>query len=311
MITVRHLSQTYGKKEVLHNISFSVPDGQVTGFVGPNGSGKSTTMRCMLGLEKPTQGLVHYTMNNTVVDYIHNPHKTRIVNALLDASWVDGQRNAYDHLRVLAAAQGVAKKRIDYVLDSVGLSDAAHKKISTFSLGMRQRLGIAAVLLNDPQHLIFDEPVNGLDPEGVRWVREFSQEQARAGKAVLISSHLLAEMQLTADRLVLIGRGNIIGEYSMQEFLSGSSIIVRVDQPHILHMALSGAGIDNTVDSQGSIRVAISEETDQEFTKKIIQDEITKNALLIEEFRVETRDLENVFLEKTAQEMEYVSKEYV
>lgn len=201
MIKVSHLSKSYGRKQVLHDLSFEIPDGMVTGFLGPNGAGKTTTMRCVLGLDRPSAGGAHFFDGTREFNFPTCPNKAQVVGCLLDPTWFAPTRSARAHLLALAAGAGIPASRVDEVLGLVGMTDAAGKKMKTFSLGMKQRIGIAGALLGDPQYLFFDEPVNGLDPEGVRWVRDFVRQEAARGRGVLISSHLLAEMQQTADRV--------------------------------------------------------------------------------------------------------------
>ncbi|WP_306516594.1 ABC transporter ATP-binding protein, partial [Corynebacterium sp.] len=209
MITVKQLTKKYGAKTAIKDLTFQVPDGAVTGFLGPNGSGKSTSMRCILGLDKPSSGQAF--VDGTEFSRVRN--KPAQVGALLEATWFNPGRSGRAHLRVLAYGAGISAARVDECLELVGLSDAANKKIGGYSLGMKQRLGLAGALLGDPKHLILDEPVNGLDPEGVSWMRHTIRHLASEGRAVLVSSHLLSEMEQTADRLVVIGRGEMIGEY--------------------------------------------------------------------------------------------------
>lgn len=215
MITVDGLTKRYGTTEVLHSLSFSVPDGQVTGFVGPNGSGKSSTLRCMLGLDRPNSGEVLYDG-----EPLAGPDRSRIVGALLSPTWYMPVHSARTHIHSIAQAAGLPTSRADECLELVGLQDVARKRIRTFSLGMKQRLGLAVALLGDPAHLLLDEPINGLDPQGVHWMRSLIRRYADEGRAVLVSSHLLAELEQTADRVVLIGQGSVLGEHGMAEFLT-------------------------------------------------------------------------------------------
>ncbi|WP_245885884.1 ABC transporter ATP-binding protein [Xylanimonas oleitrophica] len=201
-------------------LSFQAPDGQVTGFIGPNGSGKSSTMRAVAGLDRPTAG-------NATVDGAplrEHPVPQRTLGVLLDASRIPASMTARAHLRWLAAAGGLDDRRVDTVLQAVGLAHAARRRVGALSLGMRQRLGIAAALLGDPGTLLLDEPVNGLDPDGVRWVRHLVRSLAAEGRSVLVSSHLMAEMQLTADRVVFIGAGRLLGELDIADLDEGTSL---------------------------------------------------------------------------------------
>ncbi|MBQ1092450.1 ABC transporter ATP-binding protein [Streptomyces sp. B93] len=219
MIEAVGLTKRYGDKTAVYNLSFQVRPGAVTGFLGPNGSGKSTTMRMILGLDNPTAGQV------TIGGYPYRklPNAPRQVGALLDAKAVHGGRSARNHLLSLAQLSGIPARRVDEVLGVVGLQDVAKRRSKGFSLGMGQRLGIAAALLGDPQVLLFDEPVNGLDPEGILWVRNLMKALAAEGRTVFVSSHLMSEMALTADHLIVIGRGQLLADMSVQQFIAANS----------------------------------------------------------------------------------------
>lgn len=233
MITVSSLTKAYKGNTVVNDLNFEVSPGIVTGFLGPNGAGKSTTMRMIVGLDEPTKGTARID-GKAYADYKRPLEK---VGTLLDAKWVHPNRSAAAHLRWVAAANGFSKKRVDEVLGIVGLSDVAGRKAGKFSLGMGQRLGLACALLGDPEVLILDEPVNGLDPEGIRWVRDFVRALAREGRTVLISSHLLSEMAQTADHLIVIGKGRLVANQSTHEFIKSTSevsTVVRTD--HIVEM---------------------------------------------------------------------------
>jgi ABC-2 type transport system ATP-binding protein len=219
MIEVQDLTKRYGKKLAVDHLTFTVAPGQVTGFLGPNGAGKSTTMRLILGLDRPTEGTA--TINGRHYQELADPLRT--VGALLEARSVHPGRSAYNHLLFLAQSQGLPRSRVDEVLALVGLTEVAKKRAKGFSLGMGQRLGLAAALLGDPEVLLLDEPVNGLDPEGIRWIRTMLKNLASEGRTVLVSSHLMSEMALTADHLVVIGRGQLITAASTQEFIARSS----------------------------------------------------------------------------------------
>jgi len=227
VIEATGLTKRYGETLAVDGLSFTVPPGQVTGFLGPNGAGKSTTMRLILGLDAPSAGAV--TVNGRQYRGYRRPLVE--VGALLDATAIHPGRSAYDHLRWLALSNGVERSRIDTVLDQVGLRRVAHKRAGGFSLGMAQRLGIAATLLGDPPVLIFDEPVNGLDAVGVRWVRTLLRSLAAEGRTVFLSSHLMSEMALIVDRLIVIGRGRLIADTSVEDFLNGSGASVHVRSP--------------------------------------------------------------------------------
>ncbi len=227
MISARGLSKYYGDKKALDNVSFDILPGKVTGFVGPNGAGKSTTMRLMVGLDHPSSGEV--TIDGK--PFAQHAAPMSVVGALLDAKGVHPGRTARSHLRALAATHRIEKQRVEQVLEMTGLTDVAEKRVGGFSLGMGQRLGIAAALLGDPKALILDEPVNGLDPDGVMWVRHFVREQASMGKTVLLSSHLMSEMAQTADHVIVIGRGKIVADVPMEDLLEGVAPRVRVASP--------------------------------------------------------------------------------
>ncbi|AEQ07359.1 ABC transporter ATP-binding protein [Corynebacterium pseudotuberculosis] len=234
MIEVCGLTKQYGQVRAVDDLTFTVKPGIITGFLGPNGAGKSTTMRMILGLDRPTSGTA--TIDGVPYAKLKNPLTK--VGALLDAKAIHPNRSAANHLKWVAQSNGISTKRVDEVLGVVGLSDVASKKAGSFSLGMSQRLGLAGALLGDPEILILDEPVNGLDPEGIRWVREFLRALADQGRTVLVSSHLLSEMSQTADHLVVIGRGKLVADTSTYEFIrdnSASNVIVR--SPYLKELA--------------------------------------------------------------------------
>ena len=252
MIAVHALTKRYGSTLAVDHLSFEVSPGAVTGFLGPNGSGKSTTMRMIMGLDTPSSGTA--SVNGQAYAQLRWP--LREVGALLDAKAFHPGRSAYDHLWGLAQTNGIPRARIDEVLDMVGLTDVAHQRAGKYSLGMGQRLGIAAALLGDPGVLLFDEPINGLDPEGIRWARYLLRDLAAEGRTVLVSSHLISEMSLTAERLVVIGRGTLIAEMSVSEFTSQSAPdTVRVVTPMTESFvnALQEAGAESRVEPGGSI----------------------------------------------------------
>ncbi|MHC3472446.1 ABC transporter ATP-binding protein [Streptomyces sp. 7R007] len=259
MIEAVGLTKRYGDKTAVYNLSFQVRPGAVTGFLGPNGSGKSTTMRMILGLDNPTAGQV--TIGGH--PYAKLPNAPRQVGALLDAKAVHGGRSARNHLLSLAQLSGIPARRVDEVLGVVGLHDVARKRSKGFSLGMGQRLGIAAALLGDPQVLLFDEPVNGLDPEGILWVRNLMKALAAEGRTVFVSSHLMSEMALTADHLIVIGRGQLLADMSVQEFIAANSAgFARVRTPDTepqlrekLTSALTEAGGHVLPEQDGALRV--------------------------------------------------------
>ncbi|MGA8458846.1 MAG: ATP-binding cassette domain-containing protein [Streptosporangiaceae bacterium] len=241
MIEVRDLTKRYGEKLAVDNLSFTVEAGRVTGFLGPNGAGKSTTMRLILGLDYPESGTA--TINGRPYHDLANPLTT--VGALLEAKSVHPGRSARNHLLFLAQSQGLPRTRVDEVLDLVGLREVANQRAGSFSLGMSQRLGIAAALLGDPQVLLLDEPVNGLDPEGVLWIRNLMKQLASEGRTILVSSHLMNEMAVTADYLIVIGRGRLITESTTDEVISRSadkSVRVRAPERERLTQLITEAG---------------------------------------------------------------------
>ncbi|WP_327110643.1 ATP-binding cassette domain-containing protein [Nocardia sp. NBC_01730] len=251
MIELKGLTKHYGQTVAVQDLTFTVRPGQVTGFLGPNGAGKSTTMRMILGLDKPTAGTALIQGR----PYHELDHPLRIVGALLDAKWVHPNRSARAHLEWMAASNDIAKSRVDEVLRLVGLSEVAGKTAGGFSLGMSQRLGLAGALLGDPQVLLFDEPVNGLDPEGILWIRRFMQRLAAEGRTVLVSSHLLSEMAQTAEHLVVIGRGKLISDSTTQEFIeraSEQSVRVRSPQLDELRSVLTSNGMTVREDGAGA-----------------------------------------------------------
>ena len=246
MIKVESLSKKYGGFAAVDNVSFTARPGRVTGFLGPNGAGKTTTMRMILGLDAPTQGSV--TVGGR--SYRDLPAPMREVGALLDAKALHGGRRARDHLLCLAQSNGIPRRRVDEVLRIVGLEDVARRRTKSLSLGMSQRLGIASALLGDPAVLIFDEPVNGLDPDGIHWVRILMRELAAEGRTVLVSSHLMSEMALTADHLLVIGKGRLIADTSVEEFVrSSSQQSVHVRSPQAAELAAVCREADATVDA--------------------------------------------------------------
>jgi ABC-2 type transport system ATP-binding protein len=249
MIEIDEITKRYGSTVAVDHLSFEVRPGEVTGFLGPNGAGKSTTMRMMVGLDTPTSGRV--TVNGRSYRDLRYP--LRHVGALLEAKAVHPGRSARDHLRWLADSNGISRRRVDEVLDQVGLADVAGRRSGGFSLGMGQRLGIATALLGDPATLLLDEPVNGLDPEGIQWIRELLRSLANEGRSILVSSHLMSEMALTADRLIVVGRGRLIAQGTVAEVVQGASPgSVRVDtaEPDRLRSLLAndGAGVTNAAD---------------------------------------------------------------
>ena len=230
MISVDRLTKRFGSTLAIDNLSFDVQPGRVTGFLGPNGSGKSTTMRCMVDLDRPQSGTVRFSGRR----YGEIAHPIRMIGVLLDASYVHPGRSARRHLEWLAMSNHLERQRVDEVLSLVGLSDVSHRRVKTFSLGMKQRLGLAATMLGDPEVIILDEPANGLDPEGIRWMRDMLRYLAGQGRAVLVSSHQLSEIALMAEDLVVIGRGKLIAQEQASSFISRhTSTRVRVRSPQL------------------------------------------------------------------------------
>jgi ABC-2 type transport system ATP-binding protein len=253
MIDVQELTKRYGPTVAVDGLSFRLRPGQVTGFLGPNGAGKTTTMRVVLGLAAPTGGQA--LVNGRRYPEIRHP--MREVGALLDANAAHGGRTALHHLRWLARTNRIGDRRVTSVLEQVGLAGVARKRVHGFSLGMRQRLGIAAALLGDPEVLLFDEPVNGLDPDGVRWIRELMRTLAAEGRTILVSSHLMSEMELTADRLIIVGRGRLIADTSVRELADRfpRGVLVRSPGAVELTAVLTRAGAMIAADPTGGLSV--------------------------------------------------------
>ncbi|MER5264454.1 ATP-binding cassette domain-containing protein [Actinosynnema sp. NPDC002837] len=299
MIEVRQLTKSYRATRAVDGLSFEVKPGYVAGFLGPNGAGKSTTMRAILGLDRPTSG-------EALVDgrrYAGIRRPMHHVGALLDAGAVHGGRSAYDHLRVLARSNGIKDSRAVATLEQVGLAGVAKRRVSSLSLGMKQRLGVAAALLGDPGVLLFDEPVNGLDPEGIRWIRHLMRDLAREGRTVLVSSHLMSEMALTADRVIVIGRGKLILEASMQDLQEKfkRDVLVRTPAPDALVTALSAAGARTRSDA-GALLVQGLDAPD-------IADLAARDGIPIHELTPRSASLEDAYLELTEDSVEYRTRE--
>lgn len=293
MIEVSHLTKRYGSTVAVDDLSFEVKPGQVTGFLGPNGAGKSTTMRMILGLDAPASGSV--TINGR--EYRDLPAPLSEVGALLDAKAVHGGRSAAKHLEALALSNRLPRSRVGEVLRLVGLQDVAKRRAGGFSLGMSQRLGVAAALLGDPGNLMFDEPVNGLDPEGILWIRQLMRGFAAEGRTVLVSSHLMSEMALTADHLVVIGRGRLIAAAAVGDFIDAGSteeVLVRSRDDTTLRAKLTEQGfVVRPADPTGLIVSGTGSSTVGEvaFAARIVLDELTpKRASLEEAFMEMTRD---------------------
>jgi ABC-2 type transport system ATP-binding protein len=299
VIQATELTKRYGETTAVRNLSFTVRPGQVTGFLGPNGAGKTTTLRMILGLTPPTHGTV--TVDRRSVRDL--PRALVHVGALLDAHDVHGGRSAVAHLRALARSNGLPRPRVDEVLEEVGLADAARRRIGGFSLGMKQRLGIAGALLGDPPVLVFDEPLNGLDPEGVLWVRGLLRRLAAEGRTVFVSSHLMSEMQHTADQLVVIGRGELIAAESLAEFAARSThqrITVRTPDTVTLTAVLSAEGA--TVQADGDERCTV---TGLSATR--IGQLAAHHRIVLYELTTRGGSLEEAFMEHTADRIEYLA----
>jgi ABC-2 type transport system ATP-binding protein len=297
MIEVRGLTKRYGDATVVDELSFRVEAGQVTGFLGPNGAGKTTTMRMIVGLAAPDRGAVDFGGRR----YRDFAVPLAEVGALLDAGAVHGGRTAYDHLWALAASNGLPRRRVGEVLGRTGLEQVAGRRAGGFSLGMRQRLGIAGALLGDPRVLIFDEPVNGLDPEGIRWVRELMRSLAAEGRAVLVSSHLMSEMAQTADHLVVVGRGRLIADTSVSELMrsaGGGTVQVRANDPGTLALRLSAAGATVREGLESSLVVAGMSAED-------VGKLAAYHGLVLSELTPQRATLEDAFMELTRDSVEY------
>jgi ABC-2 type transport system ATP-binding protein len=298
VIEVRALTKRYGRTVAVDALSFHVRPGCVTGFLGPNGAGKSTTMRVVLGLDAPTSGEALVNGRR----YAALTHPMHEVGALLDANAVHGGRSAFDHLLWLARTNGIGRGRVADTLEQVGLAGVARKRAGGFSLGMKQRLGIAAALLGDPGVLLFDEPVNGLDPEGVRWIRQLLRSLAAAGRTVLVSSHLMSEMELTADRLVIIGRGRLIEDTTVRELADRfqEGVLVRSPRAPELATALESAGAAVAAEPDGGLSVS-------GLDVARIGDLAAERGIPLHEVTARRASLEDAYLRLTAGSVEYRS----
>jgi len=297
MIEARGLTKRYGETVAVDNLSFSVAPGKITGFLGPNGAGKTTTMRLILGLDRPTSGTV--TVDGRPFTQVTQP--MRQVGALLDAKALHGGRSAYNHLLCLAQSNDLPTSRVKEVLALVGLSDVAKRRAGGFSLGMGQRLGIAAALLGDPKILMFDEPVNGLDPEGILWIRNLMKALAAEGRTVFVSSHLMSEMENTADHLLVIGRGKLIADCTVDEFISANSqLAVRVRTPQPDQLAKLAATVGGTVTEPGDGSIVISG-----LEPSQVGDLAYENSVRLHELAPLHASLEQAFMELTASSVEF------
>ncbi len=301
MIEAKGLTKRYGDKVAVDDVTFTVRPGAVTGFLGPNGAGKSTTMRMIVGLTRPTEGSV--TVAGQRYAELRSPLTT--VGALLDAKAVHGGRTAYHHLLALAATHGIPKSRVHEVIELTGLDAVAGKRVKGFSLGMGQRLGIAAALLGDPQVLIFDEPVNGLDPEGVRWVRTFARYLASEGRTVFLSSHLMSEVALTADHVIVIGKGRVLADAPVAELVAGAgrqSVRVRTDRASELAELLARSGATIASDEAGVLEISGLEAAD------IAGTAVAAGIVLLELTPI-TTSLEDAYMALTDDAVEYRTHE--
>ncbi|MGW1624197.1 ABC transporter ATP-binding protein [Streptomyces sp. NPDC002172] len=297
MIELAGLTKRYGDKTAVDDLTFTVRPGIVTGFLGPNGAGKSTTMRMILGLDHPTAGRVR--IDGKRYEQLKDP--LTYIGALLDAKAVHGGRSAFNHLLCLAQSNGIPRARVAEVLDTVGLTAVARKKAKGFSLGMGQRLGIAGALLGDPRILMFDEPVNGLDPEGIHWIRTLMKSLAAQGRTVFVSSHLMSEMALTADHLVVIGQGRLLADTSMADFIrmnSRSYVRVRSPQRERLLDVLHAAGITVVETGTGALEVEGGK-------AEPIGELAAQNGIVLHELSIQQASLEEAFMQLTAESVEY------
>lgn len=299
MITAEGLTKRYGDTTAVDTIDFTVQPGSVTGFLGPNGAGKSTTMRMIIGLDHPSSGMVRVNGHA----YRDHPAPLHEVGALLEAKAVHGGRSAYHHLLWMAQSNGIPRRRVDEVIGLVGLDDVARRRSGGFSLGMGQRLGIAGALLGDPGVLLFDEPVNGLDPEGIRWIRSLIRSLAAEGRTVFVSSHLMSEMALTADHLLVIGRGRILADTAMTDFIARHSTgVVHVRSPHadeLAHRASAQGWRSERRDAASLIIHGVTAEQ--------IGDLAGAAGLYLHELRAENASLEDAFMRLTSDSVEYRS----
>ena len=298
MIELAGLTKVFGRTRAVDDLSCSIEPGMVTGFLGPNGAGKTTTMRLILGLDHPTCGTA--TIGGQTYRRLTDP--LRVVGALLDVRQAHPNRSARNHLRWIASTNRIPANRVDEVLEMVGLSTVASQKAGTLSLGLGQRLGIAAALLGDPPVLLFDEPVNGLDPEGIRWVRTLMRTLAAEGRTVFVSSHLLAEMANTADRLVVIGRGKLIASTTVSEFVSRSGVdTVRVRSPQLEHLSkvLTAAGLTTHPETGNSALLVRGAPIE------VIGNLAARNGITLHELTEQRASLEEAYMKLTDDAVDY------
>lgn len=297
MIEARNLTKRYGDTLAVSDLSFTVKPGIVTGFLGPNGSGKSTTMRLILGLDAPTGGDVTVSGKH----YADHPAPLHEVGALLEARSVHTGRSAYNHLLALAQTHGIPRSRVDELVELVGLETVARKRAGQFSLGMGQRLGIAAALLGDPDVVMLDEPVNGLDPDGIRWIRDLMKALASEGRTVFLSSHLMSEMALTAEHLIVIGRGRLIADASVDEFLRRHSkkvVLVRSPQADELVALVTGPDVTASAVEPGLVEIA-------GLTAQQVGEAAAANGVVLHELTPQQVTLEDAFIDLTQGEVEF------
>ncbi|MEN2741893.1 ATP-binding cassette domain-containing protein [Microbacterium sp. X-17] len=300
MIQLERLTKRFGSKTAVDDISATIQPGKVTGFLGPNGAGKSTTMRMIMGLDRPTRGIA--TINGKRYAELRSPLGE--VGALLDAKAVHTGRTAYNHLLAMAATHGISKRRVHEVIGLTGLESVAGKRVGGFSLGMGQRLGIAAAMLGDPATLILDEPVNGLDPEGVLWVRQFARHLAGQGRTVFLSSHLMSEMSQTADHIIVLGRGRILADAPVDQILAGATrSAVRVRTPEVERLANAIQGGDVTITG---VEAQLIEVTGLSAAQ--IGDAAAGAGIALHELTPLSASLEEAYLELTQDEVEYHSE---
>lgn len=297
MIELHELTKKYGEKTAVNGITATIRPGAVTGFLGPNGAGKSTTMRMILGLDSPTSGTAHVNGK----PYSASAAPLAEVGAVLDAKALDGGRSARNHLLALGASVGVGAKRVDEVLDLVGLTDVANRRTRQFSLGMGQRLGIASALLADPEILILDEPVNGLDVDGVQWLRGLLADMAAEGRIILLSSHLMSEMELVAERLLVIGQGRILADSTVEDFIEHSAVgsvsVLSPDADRLIHL-LQRDGV--TVTTNGNEQLSV-----QGLKPRTIGDIAFDNGVRIHELAPRAGSLEEAYMSMTRDSLEY------
>jgi len=291
------LTKRYAGKVAVDDLSFVVQPGTVTGFLGPNGAGKSTTFRCTLGLDRPTAGRV--TVNGR--SYRDIPAPLHEVGALLEARSVHPGRTARNHLRMLAATHGISSRRAEEVLEMVGIEDVADRRVGGFSLGMGQRLGVAVALLGDPQVLLLDEPVNGLDPEGIRWIRQLLRDLAAEGRTIFVSSHLMSEMAQTAEHVIVIGRGRLIADASIEQIVSaasGARVRVRSPRRDELSVALTAQGMTVTSVDEDALDVAGG-------SAAAIGDSAFAHGIVLHELTTQEVTLEEAYMQLTAEDVEF------